>query len=218
MQLNISRFADQRGRLRESALEQALCRAVEIGDELHGLATWPTAQMRHDAWLNRRLAILLTGFGDLVQRCGLDPRRFSTLEHLCELLHWARDIVHTQSRRIASQEGCLPALEQSDPSRMLPGGRIRNGWRRRWRDAVELVSIRHRNQLVLSPWSVFPDGEPADYHYADLLPLIACGNACAFAGRPDLSHWNINEFKNFHQRAWAVLQQKDAAHQIAERL
>ena len=218
MLINISGFADQGGTLREGELEDALRRAVAIGDELHNLTNWPTAQMRHDAWLNRRLAIFLTGFGDLTQRRNLDPSRFSTLERLCELLRWAKDILHTQSQRLASQSGCMPALELGDPSRMLPGGHARDGWRDRWREAVESASIRHRNLLVLSPWSVFPAAEPADYRYADLLPLLGYSNTCAFAGRPDLSQWNINKFKNFHQRAWAVLQQRDVAQQIAERL
>jgi len=218
MRLDVSRFANNSGSLRESALEEALCRAVAIGDELHGLIAWPTAQMRHDAWLNRRLAINLTGFGDLALKCKLDPTRFTALERLSDVLRWAQDILYRQSRRMATQTGCVPALEQGDPSRAFPGGEIRNGWHRRWREAVELVAIRHRNLLVLSPWSVFPTNQPADYRYADLLPLLGFANACTFSEQPCAAGWDVNTFKSFHQRAWAVLQQRDVAHQITERI
>jgi len=218
MRLDISRFADHSGELRESTLEEALCRAVEIGDELHRLILWPTAQMRHDAWLNRRLAINLTGLGDLTRKRKLDPTRFTTLEDLCEVVRWVQDILQRQSRRIAAQTGNLPALEQGDPSRALPGGEIRNGWRKRWREAVDLVAVRHRNLLVLSPWSVFPTNQPADYRFADLLPLLEFANACTFSDLPSTSNWNLNKFISFHQRAWAVLQQRDVAQHIAERI
>jgi hypothetical protein len=218
MGLDVSRFADKKGSLSERSLEAALCCAVAIGDELHGRAVWPTAQMRHDAWLNRRLAIILSGFGELAQKRRLDPGRFGSLENLCDVLRWVQDTVHRQSRKIAQQTDCLPALRQGDPSCALPGGQIRNGWRKRWREAVSMAAIRHRNLLVLSPWSVFPVDRPADYRYSDLLPLLGFANACAFSEPPDLSRWNVNKFKSFHQRAWAVLQRRDAARQIAERL
>ena len=218
MRLDISRFADHSGVLRERTLEEALCRAVEIGDELHRLISWPTAQMRHDAWLNRRLAIDLTGLGDLTRKRKLDPTQFSTLEGLCEVVRWVQDILQGQSRRIAAQAGYLPALEQGDPSRALPGGEIRNSWHKRWREAVDLVAVRHRNLLVLSPWSVFPAQQPADYRYADLLPLLEFANACTFSNLPSTSNWDLGKFISFHQRAWAVLQQRDIAHQIAERI
>ena len=218
MRLDVSRFADHSGSLRESALEEALCRAVEIGDELHRLISWPTAQMRHDAWLNRRLAIILTGLGDLTRKRKLDPTRFATLEDLCEVVRWAQDILQRRSRHIAAQTGYLPALEQADPSRALPGGEIRDSWRKRWREAVDLVAVRHRNLLVLSPWSVFPADQPADYRYADLLPLLEFANAGTFSDLRSTPHWDLRTFISFHQRAWAVLQQRDIAQHIAERI
>jgi hypothetical protein len=215
MRVDLSQFVDDRGVLRESALERALCRCIEIGDDLHDLATWPTAQMRHDAWLNRRLAVVLTGFGDLALKRNLDPRQFSCLASLSEILHWAQDILQSQSQIIARRTGSLPALSHCDPSRTLPGGHVRDGWHKRWRHAVEVAAVRHRNVLVLSPWSVFPAGGPAEFSYADLLPLLGIADACAATEPPDLAHWNISKFKSFHQRAWAVLQQRDASHQIA---
>jgi hypothetical protein len=218
IRLDLTHFAAADGSLREGAIEGALCRCVAIGDALHDLVRWPTARMRHDAWLNRRLAIVLTGFGDLLRRRRQDPKLFASLKDLSELLRWIKDVLHRKSHSMAQAAGNLPALELSDPSRALPSGQVRDGWHARWREAVDLAAVRHRNLLVLSPWSIFPSNQPPDYRYADLLPLLEFANASASCERPDLAHWDVDKFKSFHQRAWAVLQQRDAAHQIAERL
>ncbi len=217
MSVDVSSFADETGLLDNAAFEQALCRAVELGDELHALSSWPTAQMRHDAWLNRRLAINVTGIGTLLRARDLDPGRFTALNGMCRLLDRVRDVVHAQSRRLAKTSGNVPALEQTNPGQRLPGGHIREGWARRWRHAVEAAATRHRNLIVLSPWSLFPAGERADFRYSNLLPLLRYADACAFPRPPDLSGWGLRDFKSFHQRTLAVIHQKDRMHQIAER-
>ncbi len=218
LRLDISRFANRKGVLHEEQLEQALCRSVELGDELHQLVAWPTAQARHDAWLNRRLAIMATGFGDLVQRRGLDPGCFKALQSLCDILHGINSILHRQSRQMALCNDHLPILSQNDPSRAMPSGVVRNTWHERWSKAIESAATGHRNLLVLPLWSIFPRSGPADFRYSDLVPVLGAADACAFPAPPDLSHWSVSQFKSFHQRAWAVLQQRDAAHQIAERI
>jgi len=218
LRLDVSRFADASGSTHDGALEQALCRAVEVGEELHELMAWPNAQMRHDAWLNRRLAIIVSGFGDLLRMRSLDPCDFAALQSLSATVTWAQTILLQQSRRLAAKIDVLPALRQADPSHALPCGQARNGWRDRWQLAMRQAAIRHRNILVLSPWCVFPAAEPADIRYANLLPLLGFADACSFSGAPDLKNWSPNQFKSFHQRAWAVLQQRELARQIAERI
>ena len=217
LRMNVAQFADRKGALRWNAVEHALCRSIEIGDALHDLVRWPSAELRHDAWLNRRLALELTGFGDLVERRALDPRCFSTLRELCALVNRLQEILHGRSRAIAQSAGQLPAFKASDPSRKFPPGRVRDGWRSRWLDAVDAAAVRHRNVLALSPWSIFPQHRPADYRYSDLLPVLGFANACTFPPSPCLARWNISKFKYFHKRAWAVLQQRGVTHQIAER-
>lgn len=217
LRIDVAQFADQKGELRWNAVERALSRSIDVGDALHDLVRWPTAELRHDAWLNRRLALELTGFGDLVERRSLDPQCFSTLRELCALLHRLQEVLHGRSRAIAQSAGQLPAFKASDPSRKFLPGRVRDGWRSRWLDAVDAAAVRHRNVVVLSPWSIFPQHRPADYRYADLLPVLGFANACTFPPPPCLARWNISKFKCFHKRAWAVLQQRGAAHQIAER-
>lgn len=215
LQLDISRFADGSGTMHDDALEYALCRAVEAGEELHELMAWPNAQMRHDAWLNRRLAIIVSGCGDLLRLRGFDPGDFAALQDLSATMLRVRDVLLQQSRRIAARSDVLPALRQADPSHALPVGPLRNNWRKRWRLAMQQAPIRHRNLLALSPWCVFPSAGPADIRFANLLPLLSYADACAFPRPPDLSHWSVGQLKSFHQRAWAVLQQRGSGRQIA---
>jgi hypothetical protein len=218
LRLDISRFTDNRGELQQEQFEQALRRSVELGDQLHRLVAWPTAQARHDAWLNRRLAITVTGLGDLMQQQGFDPGCFEALQSLCNVMHMAMSALHWQSRQVALRRDRLPALLQTDPSRKMPRGVARNSWHQRWSRAADAAATGHRNLFVLPLWSIFPQNGPADVRYTDLLPVLGIANACAFSAPPDLSHWTVGEFKRFHQRAWAVLQQREAAHQIAERI
>ena len=218
LQIDLTRFSNARGCIHMKALENALHCSVDIGDVLHDLIEWPTATMRHDAWLNRRMAISITGLGDLALQRRLDPQSAHGLRNLAELLQWVQQTVHARSQQLARIAGHLPALDLTDPARSLPSGAIRDDWRRRWLQAVEQGAVRHRNLLALSPWSVFPSRSPADPRYAELLPLLAFGDACVFTRPTKLTHWNINEFKSFHQRAWATLLQRDAAALIAERV
>jgi len=212
--VDISSFADIDGDLDEEALEQAIRAGVEAGDETHSLACWPTAQMRHDGWLNRRLAINLTGIGTLVQRRDADPTRFHTLDEMCRLIRRIRDVALTQSQRLASSKGNVPALEQGDPARLMPGGQSRDGWSRRWQQEVTATAVRHRNLLVISPWSIFP-ADVADLRYANLLPLLRYADTCSVGPPPELTAWNLRDFKSFHQQAAAVLHQRGRIQQIA---
>jgi hypothetical protein len=212
--VDISSFADIDGDLDEEALEAAIRGGVAAGDEAHSQAFWPTAQMRHDGWLNRRLAITLSGIGTLVQRRDADPTRFRTLDEMCQLIRRIRDFALTESQRLASSKGNVPALEQGDPARLMPGGQSRDGWSRRWQQEVAATAVRHRNLLVISPWSIFPR-DAADLRYANLLPLLRYADTCSFGPPPELAAWNLKDFKGFHQQAAAVLQQRGVMQQIA---
>jgi hypothetical protein len=216
--LNLMRFADERGVIDEAALEYALHCSVDSGDALLDLLEWPNATTRHDAWLNRRLAIIVSGLGDLAMQRHLDPGGLRCLDNLSELMRWVQQTLHSRSRQHARQVGHAPALDLGDPGRLLASGDARDDWRMRWRHAIDKGAVRHRNLMVLSPWSVFPSDSPPDMRYANLLPLVAYADACVFARTATLECWNINEFKSFHQRAWAALQQRDSAVLIAERV
>jgi len=218
MQVNITRFVNEGGELNVRALRERLQRCVEYGESMHDKTVWPTAAMRHDAWLNRRLAISLTGIGDLAKLRGLDPRCFYSLKDLGVILQEVRDAVNQISRQLASQTEPAPSLDLSDPCRGPSGSVVQPDWQARWREALEFAAVRHRNLLAMSPWSVFPSEATADSRYCDLLPLLQHVDVCSFPPSPCLQRWNINEFKYFHHRAWAVLEQKDARQLFAEQV
>jgi hypothetical protein len=218
MGIDLARFLRRDGVVDEPALKRCLETCVDVGEALHDTLAWPTADMQHDAWLNRRLAIVLSGFGDLLRMKGMAPADHASLRYLNQLLLCLRMNAQSRSRAIAMHAEPLPAISLSDPSHALPRGSVREDWRRRWREAVRATLVRHRNLLVISPWSLFPNDARADYEYAELLPLLRHSDACAFNRNMSIEHWNFNQFKHFHQRAGAVLKQRVATSQIAERV
>jgi hypothetical protein len=218
VEVDVTNYTNDRGDLSVFALRECLHRCVEYGESMHDEADWPTAAMRHDAWLNRRLAISVTGIGDLAQMRGLDPQSFVGLKDMGVVLQEIREAVNTHSRKLATETEPVPSLKMSGPSRGPSDALGRSDWQSRWQTALRFAAIRHRNLLAISPWSVFPTAEAADSRYCDLLPLLAYADACSFPSSPCIRGWNINEFKYFHRRAWAVLEQKDAQQMFAEQV
>ena len=216
MGIDLVRFARPGGLLDEQALRTCIVTCVQTGEALHDELAWPTADMQHDAWLNRRLAIVLSGFGDVLRIRGMAPSDHDSLRYLNRVLHRLRMSAQSQSRAIAMRSELLPAIALSDPSDGLPDGTVREDWHRRWREAVRATLVRHRNLLVISPWSLFPTDARADYEYAELLPLLRHADACTFRRNTSIRHWNFNQFKRFHQRARATLKQRVATSQIAK--
>ena len=204
------------GALCMTSLEQSLRHCVIAGEQLHDSTPWSTPAMRDDAWLNRRLAIAVEGIGDLVVAEGLDPSAFSTLEFLDRVMRAVQMVVREQSRALARRTAHVPALDRTDPCRFLPRGPVRDAWHQRWTEMLATAGVRHRNLLAMSPWAVFPAGQPADFRYADLLPVLRYADACMLSGAPDLGRWNVRKFRKFHCRASAALQQRESGYQIAE--
>jgi hypothetical protein len=215
MRVELTRFLRAGGRLDEAALQRSLETCVDVGEELHDIARWPTPDMQHDAWMNRRLGIAVTGLGDLLQRRRMDPANHDSLRYLNQLLLRIRETLQSRSRYLARHSEQLPAITLSDPSHALPSGGVREDWRRCWRQAVQASLVRHRNLLVISPWALFPAGTAADFRYAELLPLLRHADTCAVNKTVSIAHWSPKEFKCFHQRARAVLQQRSATSLIA---
>jgi hypothetical protein len=218
LHLDLTHFASASGCVDEPALEKALHCSVDLGDALIDLIEWPTAMTRHDAWLNRRLAITVSGLGDLARRRRLDPTLHRSVDTLRELLQWVRQTLQARSGQLARLTGHVPALDLQDPGPLFAGAESHDDWRARWNHALEKGAVRNRNLTVLSPWSVFPTNAPPDMQFADLLPVIAAADACAFNRSTSLEAWNLNEFKSFHQRAWAALQHRDRNVLAAEQL
>lgn len=218
MRINLMDYVDEHGEVSVFALRESVRRCIEYGEQVHNDTAWPNAAMRHDGWSNRRLAISIDGIGDLVRARKADPQRFTVLQALGEIFNDIRDEANQHSRRLATENEHAPSLKISESDEQASGIVELADWQAQWRAALQFTATRHRNLLALSPWSLFPAGESADSRYSDLLPLLAHADVCSFPAPPCLNAWNINEFKHFHHRAWAVLEQKDAQQMIAEQV
>lgn len=215
--VRVDGYADARGRLDHGALERGLEYCVEGGEALHDDALWPTALMRQDSWRNRRIAILLTGLGEIVVRRKLDPRALRSHDDLEQLLAWIRSVVTNRSRGLAGKNDLLPALNDNDPTlRLAPQARA--GWQERWSRALESLAVRHRNLLAMSPWSVIPEASQSPAAYFDLLSLLAAADACAFQPPCTIRHYNLNDFIDLYTYSRAALARGEARKLFAEQI
>ena len=206
MSLPLPHFADDSGEVRWDQLLPALASGVELAEKIMDQLCWSQPGQRSDARLNRRLAMSLAGLGDLVVRRGLDPKNLTTLRWLSAIVERVRKSLWYHSGQLSRNLGCLPALCNSDPSSGWEDSAQRENWRRRWQVALEKSAVRHRNMLILSPYSVLPSSGACSAGYTDLLPVVACADAWSFADAPEFPGWSPNEYKVFHRRAWAVIQ------------
>lgn len=214
--LPLMHFANDSGELRWDQLLPALASGVELAEKIMDQLCWPQPGQRRDAYLNRRLAMSLTGLGDLAERRGLDPQNLVTLRWLSAIVARIRETLWQRSRQLARNAGCLPALCGNDPSSSWDDNAHRENWRRRWRVALEESAVRHRNMLVISPYSVLP-ANTCSAGYIDLLPLLAYADAWSFADAPEFRGWTLDEYKAFHRRAWAVIQGRKTDTPVAAR-
>ena len=213
--LNLPHFADDKGQIGWPLLQSALESCIDLGDQLLDVLSWATAPQRNDASLNRRLAVVISGVGDLVRMHGNDPGCLKCLRWVDGIVCRMRKILWDRSHVIARETGLLPSLVRSDPSGGLCDHSHRKNWQQRWHLALASSAVRHRNLLVMSPYSVLPQSGEGTHRFTDLLPILLHADAYAFEGQPCLSDWNIGHFKRFHTRAWAVMQQLSARSIIA---
>jgi len=213
--LTLTRFADSSGRLDEIRLHRALRKAVFVADALLEHQSWSCPLQRQDAVNNRRLAITVSGIGDLVVLRGEDPRNLACLDWLSRVLRDIRDHLCETSVRIAQQDGAVPALGAVHTVGGLPDGPHRDAWCSRFESAVRKAAVRHRNILAISPYAVLPTDRRCDTAFADLLPLIATADAWSFARPHFFTGWNVTQFSNFHRRARAIIQSSQAASFVA---
>jgi hypothetical protein len=214
MQVDVSRFVHDNGDIRLNALEKVLNHCVDRGDSLHDSRRWSSSVIQFDSWLNRRLAVAIRGWGDLVSLRRADPGAFRTLKELEELAEFIGTTLRARSHALARERGYCPAVDVAGMKVLTGGGEMKLRWQR----AVDHTALRHRNLTTMSVWDVFPQAGPADLRYVDLLPLMRCANCLSFQRSVDISHWTINEFRRFYERVSAILRCKFDAGQIAEQV
>jgi len=214
--MDIATFADEEGRLSMADLESALAACVDNGDRMHDQTDWAEPAIEYDSWLNRRLAIALRGWGDIVERRGADPGSLQTLREMEELAEWACQTLHNRSRHLALQSSWCPALDEAGA--LVMQKKQSRAWGRRWKKALQDVAIRHRNLTSISPWDVFPREKQADLRYADLLPLTRFADSLSFQRDVSIAHWNVNDFKGFYERVLAIVRCNGGAGFVAKQV
>lgn len=212
---DLSALADRNGVLDGPVLRQAVTDALQTADQMIDQSQWPGRRRQADARLNRRIGLIVTGIGDLVIRRGEDPGALSCLRSMHQLIDELRCELHAVTARLARQCGEVPSLSRACPPGNWFQGSHHRAWQARFEKACLDAAVRHRNLLALSPYSVLPTaGRPAP-RFMDLLPLLRLADAWAFAGSPQLSGWNVTQFKYFHMRARAIIQASQGASRVA---
>lgn len=207
VRLRLTDFSGGNGEIDWKVLIASLHGAIEIGGILLDGLNWPSRAQARDAVSNRRLAIILNGLGDLVCERKMDPADLATLRWLQIVMSNVRRALWDASGELARHDELLPALADTDPSKLWSDSTDRNDWYLRWWRSIHQHAVANRNLLVMSPYSVLPEQVRAGPECIDLLPVISHADAFAFSAARPLIHWNVNEFKKFHRRAWAIMQQ-----------
>jgi len=216
LQLDLSAYTDSSGEIAMAELEKALIACVDDGDKLHDQTQWSEPLIEYDSWLNRRLAIALRGWGDIVERRDADPASLQTLRDMEELARWVCETLHKRSRHLATLSNWCPALDEAGA--LVMQKKQSRAWGRRWKKAVQDVAVRHRNLTTISPWDVFPREKQANLRYADLLPLTRFADSLSFQCDVSISHWNVNDFKGFSERVLAIVRCNGGAGLVAKQV
>ncbi len=213
-EIDLTQYACPRGDLRMAQLEASLRECVRDGEQRHDTAEWANSAMSHDSAMNRRLSVLVRGWGDLVRRRKDDPVSLPVLGELEQLAHHIETVLVDASRQIAARSGYCPAIDAAGARVQLHGQEMAARWQRAVRDNA----LRHRNLLTLSPWDVFPSDDVADSRYMNLLPVIRCANSVSFRRDAQIGHWSVAEFRSFFERVGAILRRLGDGSLIAKQV
>lgn len=205
VRLHLPAFAGTDGQLNFEHLEAALISSVDAADKLVEHIDWPLDAVREDAAVNRRIGLLISGFGDLTVLQRRDPGHLATLHAMLKVARHVREVAWQHSARLAKSASLLPALVAANPAIASGETAGDEAWTRQWQGALSRNAVRHRNLLLMSPYSVLPGGAACRAKFADLLPVIGLADAFAFADPPAFAGWNFKEFKHFHCRAQAEI-------------
>ena len=215
MSLDITDFADRSGRVDRRRLEQTLDVAIEEGDWLLDRVAWSDPATREDARLNRRIALRIEGIGDLVASAHGDPSSFSALRKTDALLATVHSGLWRRSAALAAERGILPVLAERRPNGRWQDDRHRADWTDRWQAAVDRVSVRHRNLLVLTADSLLPRRAPAHPGFTDLLPLLAHADVVGISLKNLPGDWERLDLVSFHARLQAQISRLNATSFVA---
>ncbi len=189
-------------------LNRAVDDCLEAADERHRFCNWPSAALREDSYRNRRIALEVTGVADYAQQSG------ASLSAMHRLLGAISARARHWTSSVSAATWPLPAITDSDPSRRLPAGELRQRFRDRWQAAIRDNAVRHRNLTALSPWSLAyrRDGRL----HCELLSLLVHADAIYSRPPPLFSPLSAPQATLFRQCLIAAIQQRQALDQIAK--
>jgi hypothetical protein len=183
-------------------LRRLLRAALRLADNLVDQVEWATPDLAQDALVNRRLAVHVTGIGDLVDRRGLDPVAFSTVDLVVRAVGLLRRLMLRESNALARERGPFPGLEL----RGLTSTLARSFGDAQAHRLLRQAGLRHRHLLVLSPYSVFPEREARRSlpSYLHLLPALRSADTVAMHGEGVLRRLPLPVFQRLLQMTWAI--------------
>jgi hypothetical protein len=215
VELHLPDFADARGHLNMPAVRLALRACLEANERLAPEVCWSSESQRQDSRTNNRVALLLSGIGDLIAERCMQPTEIHSLRWADSIVRAVQGELLNTSREMARENETLPSLLQSDPSNIWIDNEQQQKWSSRWRVTLQAEAVRHRNLLVLSPYSVLPRRSNCAPDFMDLLPVLAHADAISFRDAPAFANWNVGDFSRFHRRAWAVIMRGNPREHIA---
>jgi hypothetical protein len=185
-----------------ATIRRLLRAGLRLADNLVDQLDWASPELRHDAMLNRRLALHIDGIGELVDQCRLDP---ATATSARLGLRWAgvlRRAMLRESNALARERGPFPGLAIGELQSTLSS---RYGAARA-EQLLRQSHLRHRHILVISPYAVFP--RAAARHplpqYLHLLPVMRCADTVGMYGHNVRAALSLPVFRRLIQMSWAI--------------
>jgi len=202
IQVDVGSFSPYPDQQRFGALRRALRVGMRLADNLMDGWNWASQSMHDDALLNRRLAIHVTGIGDLVDRFAMDPTALKTLRSLERWLAVVKQLMIRESNLLAHQRGPFPALPVKELVAMLTsnfGGETAE-------KLIHQRSMRHRHLMVMSPFSLFPTESPIHPFaaYSHLLPAIRFADTIAMHGIQRRDRLSADQYNRLLRMTWAI--------------
>jgi hypothetical protein len=174
---------------------------LRMADNLIGQVDWGTSRLREDAAENRRLAIQVSGIGDLVDRQEWNPALFSTTRAVSRRLALLKALLVSESLCLARRRGPFPALGTDALVQVL----VPRFGRKSAESLVRRHSLRHRHLLALSPFAVFPRNNPSfpPADYLHLLSGLRWADTVALYGDEHRQQLTLAEYRKLLRMTWA---------------
>jgi hypothetical protein len=183
-------------------LRSQLATCLRFADNLIDNVAWPCSGLRLDAVLNRRVAINITGIGDMLLEQGRDPASSRTFTELRRWLLFVRRCFVHESVYLARRRGPFPELGVSElVATLAPHYGARNA-----RRLVSHRSMRHRHLLALSPFSILPSSAGLSRldRWLHLVPVIGCADTLSMSGSDPRTRLQPNSWARLLQMTGAL--------------